>query len=53
MNWSLTLFTDTNLPLDTIFRLWDNFFLEGEFFVYKVGLAIIDFFKIDLKMQLV
>lgn len=40
----LSLFSNSISDIDTLSRIWDNFFLEGELFLYKTALAIIEFF---------
>ncbi|KAF9946232.1 hypothetical protein BGZ65_009931, partial [Modicella reniformis] len=39
-SWFLTLFTDS-LPVETLLRVWDVFFVEGMLVVFKVALAIL------------
>ncbi|KAI7830608.1 rab-GTPase-TBC domain-containing protein [Gamsiella multidivaricata] len=39
-SWFLTLFTDC-LPVETLLRVWDIFFVEGMIIVFKVALAIL------------
>jgi cytohesin/brefeldin A-inhibited guanine nucleotide-exchange protein len=31
-------------------RIWDNFVLEGELYLFKVGIALIKYYEIELKM---
>eukprot|EP00828_Plagiopyla_frontata_P046967 TRINITY_DN8548_c0_g1_i2.p1 TRINITY_DN8548_c0_g1~~TRINITY_DN8548_c0_g1_i2.p1 ORF type:complete len:219 (+),score=33.84 TRINITY_DN8548_c0_g1_i2:2-658(+) len=47
--WLLTLFS-SSMPIKITNRIWDNFFLEGEVFVYKVGIAILMYYELELKM---
>ena len=49
MNWFLNLFSNV-FDFDIVCRIWDNFLLEGEIFAFKVGLAFIDYFHLELKM---
>lgn len=44
INWFLDLFTSSFSDISCISRIWDNFLLEGELFLYKCALAILDFF---------
>ena len=44
--WLMTLFTRT-LSLDVAHRVWDNFFLVGSHFLFRVGLGIIHMFLND------
>ncbi|KAG0310892.1 hypothetical protein BGZ99_010501 [Dissophora globulifera] len=39
-SWFLTLFTDC-LPVETLLRIWDVFFVEGMIIVFKVAVAIL------------
>ncbi|KAF9897744.1 hypothetical protein BX616_005059, partial [Lobosporangium transversale] len=39
-SWFLTLFTDC-LPVETLLRVWDVFFVEGMIVVFKIALAIL------------
>ncbi|KAI1318630.1 hypothetical protein EDD11_006131 [Mortierella claussenii] len=39
-SWFLTLFTDC-LPVETLLRVWDVFFVEGMIVVFKVAVAIL------------
>ena len=32
-------------------RIWDNFFLDGEIFTVKVGIAILKYFELELKLS--
>ena len=50
IKWMLTLFTNS-LPLSTSSRLWDNFLLEGEIYVFKASIALIQYFQLELKMS--
>jgi cytohesin/brefeldin A-inhibited guanine nucleotide-exchange protein len=35
---------------DFLLRVWDGFLLEGEIYLFKVGIALIKYFEIELKM---
>lgn len=37
MHWFLSLFANSFNNLSFLARIWDNFFLEGEVFPFKVG----------------
>ncbi|KAF9990362.1 hypothetical protein BGZ75_002142 [Mortierella antarctica] len=39
-SWFLTLFTDC-LPVETLLRVWDVFFVEGMMVVFKIAVAIL------------
>ncbi|KAG0201964.1 hypothetical protein BGX28_005349 [Mortierella sp. GBA30] len=39
-SWFLTLFTDC-LPVETLLRVWDVFFVEGMLIVFKIAVAIL------------
>ncbi|KAF9356875.1 hypothetical protein BGX26_004600 [Mortierella sp. AD094] len=39
-SWFLTLFTDC-LPVETLLRVWDVFFVEGMIVVFKIAVAIL------------
>lgn len=41
MHWFLSLFANSFNKLEFLARIWDNFFLEGEVFPFKVGKKII------------
>jgi hypothetical protein len=32
-------------------RIWDNFLLEGETYIIKVGVGIIKYFEVELKVS--
>ena len=38
-SWFLTLFTDC-LPVETLLRVWDVFFVEGMMVVFKIAVAV-------------
>jgi cytohesin/brefeldin A-inhibited guanine nucleotide-exchange protein len=31
-------------------RIWDNFILDGEFFLFRAGIALLKYYEIELKM---
>ena len=33
-----------------LYRVWDNFLLGGEFYLFKVGIAFMKYYEIELKM---
>ncbi|KAF9141150.1 hypothetical protein BGX30_005364 [Mortierella sp. GBA39] len=39
-SWFLTLFTDC-LPVETLLRVWDVFFVEGMMVVFKIAVAVL------------
>lgn len=49
MHWFLNLFSNV-FDLETVFRIWDNFLLEGEVFAFKAGIAFIEYFNLEFKM---
>lgn len=51
VSWFLSVFSgcfEGNWQI--ILRIWDNFLLEGEIYLFKVGLTIIKYYEIELKM---
>lgn len=42
-SWLLTLFSNT-LPMATVLRIWDSFFLEGPKIIFRVGIAILRYY---------
>jgi len=44
VEWWFTLFAKS-LPLPIVVRIWDSFFLEGEFLLYRASLAILQCFS--------
>ena len=34
-----------------MFRIWDNFLLEGELYAFKAGIAFIEYFHLEFKMS--
>lgn len=49
VTWFLSVFA-TSFTGEFLYRIWDNFLLEGEIYLYKVGLTIIKYNEIELKM---
>ena len=47
--WLLTLYTN-HLNERLVGRIWDCFILEGEIFAFKVGIVILKYFEVELKM---
>ncbi|TXT10778.1 hypothetical protein VHUM_02283 [Vanrija humicola] len=45
--WFLSLFTDC-LPVETLFRVWDVFFVEGHDVLFRVAIAILKINETDL-----
>ena len=33
-----------------LLRIWDNVLLEGEIYLFKVGIALIKYYEVELKM---
>ncbi|EJU04958.1 TBC-domain-containing protein [Dacryopinax primogenitus] len=46
-SWFLALFTDC-LPVETLFRVWDVFFIEGIDALFRVAIAIVQMNEVDL-----
>ena len=42
-SWLLTLYSNT-LPMATVLRIWDSFFLEGPKIIFRVGIAILRYY---------
>ena len=34
-----------------MYRIWDNFFLEGEIFMFKTAIGILKYYELELKMD--
>lgn len=49
--WFLEIFSSCFDEEEFLARIWDNFFLEGEIYLFKVGLAIIKYYEFELKMS--
>ncbi|POY75796.1 hypothetical protein BMF94_1109 [Rhodotorula taiwanensis] len=45
--WFLSLFTDC-LPIQTLLRVWDLFFIHGTIFLFRIALAILKLHETDL-----
>ncbi|BGO89926.1 hypothetical protein NBRC10512_006451 [Rhodotorula toruloides] len=45
--WFLSLFTDC-LPIQTLLRVWDLFFIHGTIFLFRVALAILKLHEAEL-----
>ncbi|OWZ43504.1 hypothetical protein C351_02880 [Cryptococcus neoformans c8] len=45
--WFLSLFTDC-LPVETLFRVWDLFFVEGHDSIFRVAIAILKINEIEI-----
>jgi len=45
--WFLSLFTDC-LPVETLFRVWDVFFVEGHAVLFRVAIAILKLNELEL-----
>lgn len=44
VNWFLSLFSSCFTEEEFLARIWDNFFLEGEIYLFKVGVALIKYY---------
>lgn len=54
MEWLLSLFSCIFTKKDSqkiLGRIWDCFILEGELYAFKVALAILKYFEVELKMM--
>jgi hypothetical protein len=51
VNWFLSLFSSCFAQDEFLARIWDNFFLEGEIYLFKVAIAIIKYYEFELKMS--
>lgn len=51
IRWFITIFANI-LPLQMLSRLWDNFLLEGEIYLFKVAISYIKYFQLELKVRL-
>lgn len=49
VNWFLSVFSNC-FEKDLLYRIWDNFILEGELYLFKVGIALVKYYEIELKM---
>jgi hypothetical protein len=48
--WILNLYSST-LNYKITSRIWDQFLLDGEVFSIKLGLALLKYFELELKMS--
>jgi len=44
LDWILTVYAKS-LSLDIVSRIWDLYILEGDYFLFRVGLGLLRFFK--------
>lgn len=49
IRWFMTLFSP-NFPIGMTARLWDNFLLEGEIYMFRAAIAYIKYFMLELKV---
>ena len=49
VGWFLSLFS-TCFEDEFLLRIWDNVLLEGEIYLFKVGIALIKYYEVELKM---
>jgi len=49
VGWFLSLFA-LCFADEFLLRIWDNFVLEGELYLFKVGIALIKYYEVELKM---
>lgn len=47
VDWFMTVFSNS-LPLEVVSRVWDNLFLHGESFIYRVGIALLKCLESEL-----
>jgi len=50
VNWIMTLFA-CSLPVETVVRIWDSFFLEGYKIVYRVFLGLLKLCEKEIRSQ--
>ena len=50
VNWFLSVFSHC-FPEAFLARIWDNFLLEGELYLFKVGLTLVKYYEFELKMS--
>lgn len=51
VSWFLSAFADCFSSREQfLYRIWDNFLLEGEIYLFKVGITIIKYYETELKM---
>lgn len=51
VNWIMTLFA-CSLPVETVVRIWDCFFLEGNKVIYRVFLGLLKLCEKEIRSQL-
>jgi cytohesin/brefeldin A-inhibited guanine nucleotide-exchange protein len=39
------------IPTAMIGRLWDNFLLEGEIYIFRVAMGYLRYFQLELKVR--
>lgn len=45
VSWFLSIFTDCfGENLEFLLRVWDNFLLDGELYLFKVGITIVKYY---------
>lgn len=44
VNWFLSVYSSCFAEEEFLARIWDNFFLEGEIYLFKVAIAIIKYY---------
>ncbi len=49
VGWFLTIFANC-FEGEFLLRVWDNFMLEGELYLFKAGIALIKYYEVELKM---
>ena len=49
VGWFLSLFS-TCFEDEFLLRIWDNVLLEGEVYLFKVGITLIKYYEVELKM---
>lgn len=47
VDWFMTVFSNC-LPLEVVSRVWDNLFLHGESYIYRVGISLLKCLESDL-----
>ena len=50
IKWFMTLFSNL-FPINMLARVWDNFLLEGEIYMFKCSIAYLKYFQLELKVQ--
>jgi hypothetical protein len=49
VTWFLSIFSSC-FQGEFLLRIWDNFVLEGELYLFRVGIALVKYYEIELKM---